>query len=357
MRFKRIPVLLLAGSLCLGMISGCDKKPEEEADNDNEETTITVEIPVIEKEEEESAESEEASSSEFYFEDWEDDYVFFKEAAKTLCSDKDRQVMLGYAMAPDLNYNYVLIAYDTVDGLKAYKNNCGYLAEYDLDNIEIYRDCLLTMELFEDYPALTDFSYIFCLDGGQIDTAAYLNPLPDGVYYSGIYAMSADRKYIYATVSNVMGFGMYLDEFENIKVGDTYAFDALNKYKILDITDDKIKLENGFMTYEIIDDVWVDITMYTSPDQYDEFSKFVKIPVSDDLVCNVKILEGYESENYSVEEGLTLDQAMALDIVKEDGAIQTFETGGYGMYIWTEPLVIENGEAVSADFVVYEDRS
>ena len=355
MRLKRIPALLLVGTLCLGVISGCDKKPEDKAED--EETTITVEIPVSEKEEDIPSESEGSSQSEFYYEDWEDDYVFYKEAAKTLCSDKDRQVMLGYAMAPSLNYNYVLVAYDSVDGLIAYKNNCGYLEEYDLDNIEIYRDCLLTLELFEDYPALTDFSYIFCTEGGQIDTAAYTKPLPDGVYYSGIYAMSADRKYIYATASNVMGFGMYLDEFENIKVGETYMFDALNKYKILDITDDRIKLEDGFMTYEIIDDVWVDLTLYKSPDQYDEFCKFVKIPVSDDLVCNVKILEGYESENYSVVEGLTLDEAMALDIVQEDGFIETFKTGGYGMYLWTEPLVIENGEAVSADFVVYEDRS
>ena len=355
MRNKKIPALLLLGAIGLGLISGCDKKPEDDADN--EETTITVEIPVSEKDKEEPSESSEIAPSEFYFENWEDDYAFYKEAAKTLCKDMDRQVMLGYAMAPGLNNNFVLIAYDTADGLIAYKNNFGYLAEYDLPDIERYRDCLLTLELFEDYPALTDFSYIFCTDGGQIDTAAYTKPLQDGVYYAAIYAMSADYKYIYATVSNVNGFGMYLDEFENIKVGDTYAFDALNVYKILDITDDKITLENGFMTYEIIDDIWVDLTLYTSPDQYDEFCKFVKIPVSDELVCNVNILEGYESEEYTVVEDITLDKALAMDIVKEDGGIQSYETGGYGLYLWTEPLVIENGEAVSADFVVYKDRS
>ena len=366
MKTKRFAALLALTSVLLLLPSGCDKETTN-GKTGNGETVITVEIPTSEETEDDldvfdekndQAELVEGSEETLYYDpNWSDDYGFYQEASYTLCSDKDQQVWLGYAQGGlDIDYRFVLVTYDSNDGMIAYYNHNGHLEEYDLEGIEDYRNNLLTPELFHDYPALTDFMCLFCEQDKEIDTVTYTSPLADGDYYGAVYAISDDFKYVYAAVSNNYWFCMDLDDFNEIKVGETVVFHPGQVYKVLEITDDKIMIEGGFIAYSIDEQSQlVDMVIHKDADSYEEFAEFVRIPVADDYKCSVTYCESWNSDEKTVYEDLTILDALNTEAVQYYSGCTKYKEGGYGTYLEVEPLTIVDGECTSINIMTYED--
>ena len=132
---RLLPILMVAVMM---LSSGCDKISVNDETPDGTVASITSEENVSE---ESATETEE---SKFKFKKWEDDYMFFKSEARRLASEGEYR--FGYSgMVPELE-RYVLVTLNSDEELVAYRNNEGVLEEYALDDIERYRNILLTPE-------------------------------------------------------------------------------------------------------------------------------------------------------------------------------------------------------------------